>query len=92
MRKENEVIKQILDFANEEDRVRGLIETLSIKEREILLMLNSGLSNKEIGFRLNLAEITVKIHISSIFRALGVVNRTQAVLEARKMGLYTPGM
>lgn len=64
---------------------------LTPRQRETLVCLCQGLSNKEIGLRLGLAEITVKIHISSIFRALNVVNRTQAVLAARRFGLYSPG-
>lgn len=63
---------------------------LTPRQRETLVYLCQGLSNKEIGLRLGLAEITVKIHISSIFRALDVVNRTQAVLAARRFGLHAP--
>jgi two-component system, NarL family, nitrate/nitrite response regulator NarL len=63
---------------------------LTPRQREALAFLCQGLSNKEIGQHLGLAEITVKIHVSSIFRALGVVNRTQAVLAARRFGLYSP--
>lgn len=64
---------------------------LTPRQRETLVLLCQGLSNKEIGRRLGLAEITIKIHISSIFRTLGVTNRTQAVLAARRFGLYAPG-
>lgn len=63
---------------------------LTPRQREALALLCQGLSNKEIGLQLGLAEITVKIHVSSIFRTLGVVNRTQAVLAARRFGLYSP--
>ncbi|WP_136416954.1 MULTISPECIES: response regulator transcription factor [Oxalobacteraceae] len=64
---------------------------LTPRQRETLVYLCQGLSNKEIGLRLGVAEITIKTHISSIFRALNVVNRTQAVLAARRFGLYSPG-
>jgi two-component system, NarL family, nitrate/nitrite response regulator NarL len=60
---------------------------LTARQREILLLLTQGLSNKEIGLRLGLAVITVKMHVSAIFRALGVVNRTQAALAARRLGI-----
>jgi DNA-binding NarL/FixJ family response regulator len=63
---------------------------LTPRQGEILTLLCRGHSNKEIGLRLNLAEITVKVHVSSILRTLGVANRTQAVLMARKLGLHTP--
>ena len=62
---------------------------LTPRQQEILTMLSQGYANKEIGLRLNLAEITVKIHVSGVFKALDVVNRTQAVLAGRRMGLCT---
>jgi DNA-binding NarL/FixJ family response regulator len=62
-------------------------DALTPRQREILGLLCQGHPNKEIGLRLVLAEVTVKMHVSSIFRALGVANRTQAVLEARRRGL-----
>jgi two-component system, NarL family, nitrate/nitrite response regulator NarL len=65
-------------------------EQLTPRQSEILALLCQGLSNKEIGLRLGLALITVKMHVSAIFRSLGVVNRTQAVLAARRLGLPEP--
>lgn len=67
----------------------GSVSTLKLTQRqqEALVLLAQGHSNKEIGLRMNLAEITVKVHVSAIFRLLGVVNRTQAVLAARQLGL-----
>ena len=61
--------------------------TLTPRQHDILALLAQGHSNKEIGLRLDLAEITVKMHVSAIFRALGVANRTQAVVAARRLGL-----
>jgi DNA-binding NarL/FixJ family response regulator len=58
---------------------------LTPRQLEILAQLH--LSNKEIGLRLGLAEVTVKMHVSSIFRALNVANRTQATQAARKLML-----
>jgi len=63
------------------------VPSLTPRQREILTLLSQGHTNKEIGLRLDLAEVTVKLHVSSIFRALGVTNRTQAVLEARRLAL-----
>jgi two-component system, NarL family, nitrate/nitrite response regulator NarL len=60
---------------------------LTPRQREILELLSQGHANKEIGARLGVAEITVKVHVSSLFRELGVVNRTQAVVAARRLGL-----
>jgi DNA-binding NarL/FixJ family response regulator len=61
---------------------------LSPRQLEVLGLLCQGLSNKEISLHLNLALITVKMHVSAVFRVLGVLNRTQAVLAARRLGLY----
>ena len=66
----------------------GQAQTLTPRQKETLNYLCQGMSNKEIGLRLQLAEITVKTHVSAIFRILGVYNRTQAVVEARRIGLY----
>lgn len=71
---------------------RGSVEdesasALTPRQRDILALLAQGHSNKEIGLRLELAEITVKMHVSAIFRALRVANRTQAVVAARRLGL-----
>jgi two-component system, NarL family, nitrate/nitrite response regulator NarL len=60
---------------------------LTDRQLHVLRQLERGLSNKEIASALNLSEKTVKVHITSIFRALNVVNRTQAALMARKTGL-----
>lgn len=63
---------------------------LTQRQREILVLLCQGLSNKEIGRRLDLADPTVKMHMSSVLRALDVATRTQAVLVARSLGLDMP--
>jgi DNA-binding NarL/FixJ family response regulator len=51
----------------------------------VLELLSTGLSNKRIARELEISEITVKAHVSAIFRKLGVTNRTQAGLEARRL-------
>ena len=72
-------------------RSRGQIplitELLTPREREVLQFLAQGLSNKEIGQRLNIAEGTVKNHMSQVLGKLGVLDRTQAALRARELGL-----
>lgn len=56
------------------------INTLSTRQREILAMLASGESNKEIGRALNISTGTVKAHLESLYRRLDVKNRTQAAM------------
>ena len=60
---------------------------LTDRESDILRMLASGCSNKEIARDLNIGEKTVKTHVSSILSKLGVTSRTQAVVYALQTGL-----
>jgi len=57
------------------------------REKEVLSLIISGKSNKEIASSLNIAEGTVKCHVSAIFLRLGVTDRTQAAMIARQRGL-----
>lgn len=68
-------------------RADALVLPLSPREREILALLGTGGSNKEIADRLNLAEGTVKNHVTNILSKLDVRDRTQAALRARQLGL-----
>jgi DNA-binding NarL/FixJ family response regulator len=65
----------------------ALVMPLSPREREIVSLLGSGASNKEIADRLNLAEGTVKNHVTNILTKLDVRDRTQAALRARQLGI-----
>ena len=51
-------------------------DPLTIRERQIVLVLSEGATNREIGRRLRLAEGTVKVHLHHIYRKLGIPNRT----------------
>jgi DNA-binding NarL/FixJ family response regulator len=55
---------------------------LTKRERHIILVLSGGLTNKEIGRRLKLAEGTVKVHLHHIYRKLGIANRTELAVLA----------
>jgi DNA-binding NarL/FixJ family response regulator len=70
-----------------EARDREQLAGLTAREEEILKLLATGESNREIGARLFISEQTVKNHVASIFRKLHVNDRTKAALLAVKLGL-----
>jgi len=63
------------------------LDALTEREREVLALVADGLPNKQIGRRLEISEKTVKAHLTSIFRTIGVTDRMQAGLWARRHGL-----
>ena len=65
-------------------------QPLTPRETEILRLLASGFSNREIASALHLAEGTVKNHISTLLGKFGVRDRTRAVLRALHLGLLAP--
>jgi ATP/maltotriose-dependent transcriptional regulator MalT len=62
---------------------------LSPRELEVLQLIGAGSSNPEIGESLHLSRHTVKEHTSSVYRKLGVRNRTEAVQVAQRLGLLS---
>ena len=62
-------------------------DKLSPREREIIVMLARGSSNKEIARVLNLSESTIKIHVQGILRKLNIAKRVQAAVYAVEHGL-----
>ncbi len=60
---------------------------LTVRQMEVLQQLATGLSNKDIGLTIGMAEGTVKIHVAAIFQALRVNKRIDAVQTAQRMGL-----
>jgi LuxR family maltose regulon positive regulatory protein len=68
-----------------------LVEPLSEREVEVLVLIAEGLTNREIGQRLYISQGTVKAHTSNIYGKLGVKSRTQAVACAQTLGLLCSG-
>jgi DNA-binding NarL/FixJ family response regulator len=61
---------------------------LSHREREVLQLMFAGMSNREIADELHIKEATVKSHVSVVLMRLNVTDRTQAVVEGLKRGLF----
>ena len=64
-----------------------LVGLLSNREIEVLRLIDSGLSNREIAEALTLEESTVKTHINNIYSKLRIRSRTQAIIRARELNL-----
>ncbi len=75
--------RSLLEAQSAPDPLAGL----SNREREVLGLLLEGLPNKLIARRLGISEKTVKTHLTSVFRTIGVTDRVQAVLWAEREGL-----
>jgi LuxR family maltose regulon positive regulatory protein len=64
-----------------------MIEPLSDRELEVLQLMATGLSNREIGLRLYLSPNTIKRHANNIYEKLDVHSRTEAAAKARTLGI-----
>lgn len=64
-----------------------LLEPLTPREAEVLRLIASGLSNREIAAQLHLSVNTVKMYASQLYRKLGASRRTEAVARARELNL-----
>jgi len=77
----------VLEFTGAKSRVaKGVFESLSERENEILAQILAGKTNQEIGDTLFISEKTVRNHITRIYGKLGVKTRAQAMVRAREQG------
>jgi len=81
------VASKLLDRFSQLSRRTPSGEELSARELEVLCLMAKGAANKEISAELNIAQSTVKTHITNIFQKLGVSDRTEAVTQALKKGM-----
>jgi len=70
---------------------RSGLATLTAREREILVLVAAGMSNKEIAAELVISERTARTHVSNVLGKLNLTSRTQAALVAVREGLVEPG-
>ncbi len=86
-----EAIKlKIQDVDENFSKLAENVASLTPSQYKVLCYMRDGLLNKQIGFNLDIAEATVKAHVTAIFRKLGINNRTQAVLIASELQLEPP--
>jgi DNA-binding NarL/FixJ family response regulator len=81
-----DILKSDSDETDADAVVVGDIK-LSKRQKQLILMLDRGLSNRDIAAELNISEHTVKVHLWRLFRRLGVKSRTQTLHFARTHGL-----
>jgi DNA-binding NarL/FixJ family response regulator len=84
-----EGLRTFLPSPKEEAPAEGSVAAptkLSKRQKQLILMLDQGLSNKDIADKLTISEHTVKVHFWRLFRRLGVNSRTQALHFARTNG------
>jgi DNA-binding NarL/FixJ family response regulator len=85
------LLDRFLGSAGGELRDASLLDVLTDREREVLLLMAQGLSNLEIARKLFLSEATVKTHVGRVLAKLDLRDRVQAVVLAYETGLVRPG-
>ncbi|HLI11542.1 MAG TPA: response regulator transcription factor [Alphaproteobacteria bacterium] len=68
-------------------RLTASLNSLTPQQSRVLMLLSEGLLNKQIAHAMQVSEATVKAHVSAILQKLGVENRTQAVIVARRLAV-----
>ncbi len=93
--------QEILDAVNkaiERDQIRRTVEqseldmrarfeALTAREREIMAMVTAGLMNKQVGGKIGISEMTVKVHRGNVMRKMGAKSLPDLVLIAEKLGI-----
>ena len=84
------ISEKIQDVDEEFSELADKVSSLTPSQYKVLCYMRDGLLNKQIGYNLDIAEATVKAHVTAIFKKLGINNRTQAVLIASQLELEPP--
>lgn len=87
LQKNEDIFQPLISVAENDEQIDK--NAFSSRQIDILELIVSGLSNKQIAYELNLSEGTVKFYITAILKKLNVYNRTAAGLKALDMGIIT---
>ncbi|GGK72793.1 LuxR C-terminal-related transcriptional regulator [Amphritea balenae] len=85
-----EIADSLDDVTEEDQKFANDLASLTPQQFRVLTMLTEGLLNKQIAYELNVSEATIKAHVTAILRKLGVHSRTQAVIQAQRLGVEPP--
>ena len=83
----SQVAQRVLDMLSGVKSPKEFYDGLTAREVEILRHQATGMANKQVAYRLNISEKTVRNHVSNMYEKLGIYDRTQAVLYAVRKGL-----
>ena len=87
LKKNEEIFQSLIEIDNDDNAIDK--NNFAPRQKDILQLIVSGLSNKQIAYELNLSEGTVKFYITAILKKLNVYNRTAAGLKALELGIIT---
>lgn len=87
---QKDIGENLQDLDHEFGEMVDKVASLTPAQYKVLCCMRDGLLNKQIGFKLDIAEATVKAHVTAMFRKLNINNRTQAVLIASQLQLEPP--
>ena len=74
-------------FAAERNSARGLVDSLTPREFEVMQLIATGLLNKQVGAELGISEKTVKVHRGRVMQKLGITSVAEVVVLAQKAGI-----
>jgi len=84
---DHRLLRAVIDVTDAGRTPGGAAQTLSAIELDLLRLMADGLTNRQIGARLNWSQATVKKYVQRVLEKLGVIDRTQAAAEAVRRGL-----
>ena len=85
------LLERVVSTPEPQEKDTSVLSPLTEREREVLMLMGRGFSNREIGAELFVAEATVKTHVGRVLSKLGARDRVQAVIIAFETGLVATG-